>query len=148
MNGGGIGDKLNTEKWEDNNSVYFQRWIFDFIFFIICILLVLNMINGIIVNAFADIRAQGEIIEEESNEKCYMCSYHKSDFQTKNMLLETHISEDHKIKNYIKYIIYLNLTPDNDLDEVSFYIKECIKNNDINIFPNKKTISIDGEDLD
>ena len=52
---------------------YFIRWITDIIFYITVILLLLNMINGVIVSTFSQIRELSQIKEEDINEKCFIC---------------------------------------------------------------------------
>lgn len=53
-NGGGIGDVLAFQSYETSNRIpYFFRLVFDFSFFVIINVIFLNIILGIIVDAFA-----------------------------------------------------------------------------------------------
>lgn len=139
MNGGGIGDVLSEKSWGKDLKNYFQRWFFDFFFFLICILLLLNMINGIIVNAFVDIRKKDEEYEYESKEKCFICSLTKNDFQIKNISFKNHILNEHQVKSYVHYLIYLKFTQDADLDEDNLYIKNAINEKNFSVFPFQST---------
>ena len=54
--GGGIGDVLVLPSTADSTNEYVYRAIFDIIFFITTILLLLNIILGIIIDSFAELR--------------------------------------------------------------------------------------------
>lgn len=53
-NGGGIGDSFNPVDPEDNS--YIARFFFDVGFFVIMVIILLNMIFGIIIDTFAELR--------------------------------------------------------------------------------------------
>ncbi len=143
MTGGGIGDKLAVSTWAPDYSKYFQLWFFNMLFFIINILLVLNMINGIIINAFTDIREKDEEHETEVQQKCFLCSISEDTVQKKNVSLKTHIKDVHRIKAYIHYLISILLTPDKDLDDFGEYLKKQLNNKEIKIFPIGRTKELD-----
>lgn len=142
MNGGGVGDKLQKKAWENELSDYFKRWFFEFGFFIVCILLVLNMINGIIVNAFGDIRKKDELHEQESVQKCFICSISNKEFTKFNLSFKEHKKTEHKIKDYLHFLISIRLTSDKDLDELSEYVKKNLEKKEFMVFPNRQTTSI------
>jgi len=54
--GGGIGDVMSTPKIGD--STFFARFLFDASFFFLVIIIILNIIFGIIIDTFADLREQ------------------------------------------------------------------------------------------
>lgn len=132
--GGGIGDNLEVKPWDDV-GLFFGRWILDMVFFISVILLLLNMINGIIVSTFSAIREESEQKADDEENRCFICSIDKSEFEKRKMSFESHIKNQHNVKDYINFIIYLRLTPNKDLDSNQGYIKECIEERDINVFP-------------
>ena len=105
------------------------------IFFISVILLLLNMINGIIVSTFSAIREESEQKADDEENRCFICSIDKSEFEKRKLSFESHIKNEHNVKDYINFIIYLKLTANKDLDSNQGYIKDCINNRDINVFP-------------
>ena len=52
--GGGIGDSLGKVPLEEDK--YTHRIIFDLLFFIIVIIILLNIVFGIIIDTFAELR--------------------------------------------------------------------------------------------
>jgi len=55
-NGGGIGDVLEPVKIRDDQFLF--RFIFDIFFFFIVIIIIMNIIFGIIIDTFADLRGE------------------------------------------------------------------------------------------
>jgi hypothetical protein len=53
-NGGGIGDAMS--QLERSDPLYWDRYIFDLTFFMIVTIIMLNMVFGIIIDAFGNMR--------------------------------------------------------------------------------------------
>lgn len=115
-------------------------------FFIINTLLVLNMINGIVINAFTDIREQNEELLTEATKKCFLCSVSEDTFQKKNLSLAKHIKDVHKLKAYINYLIGILMTPDKDLDDFGEYLKKQMINKELKIFPIGRCMNLENDD--
>lgn len=61
--GGGVGDNLEQPEW--NDKTYNSRWLFDFLFFMMLNIILMNIFFGIIIDSFAEKRAaEGEIQAE------------------------------------------------------------------------------------
>lgn len=57
--GGGVGDLLTHQDYnDDNKSEYFARFFYDLTFFLIIIIILLNIVFGIIIDTFAELRDQ------------------------------------------------------------------------------------------
>jgi hypothetical protein len=93
------------------------------------------MINGIIVSTFSNLRIESEKELEDVANRCFICSIQKEEFEKKNISFENHIKNQHNIKDYINFIMYLKLTSNNNLDAIEGKIKEEINAKNINIFP-------------
>lgn len=148
--GGGIGDIL-SKKAIRNPQIYWVRWITDMIFYITVILLLMNMINGVIVSTFSQIREESNDKEEDINNKCFICSIDRVEFEKRNIPYDDHIMKEHKIKNYINFLVNIKLMSEKSMDYNQFYINECIKNFDVACFPVSRALSFgvfenEGED--
>lgn len=95
--GGGIGEVLDARQW--NDSAYFGRLIFDLTFFVIIIVIMLNIVFGIIVDTFGELRDQRNRIEEDIRSRCFICSLESNTFQRKKKALgfTHHITHEHNI---------------------------------------------------
>ena len=132
--GGGIGDVL-PEKSFSNLYSYFIRWLTDLIFYIAVILLLLNMINGVIVSTFSQIRELSQIKEEDINGKCFICGQSQEDFEKKRIDFNKHVNNEHNILNYIMFFVKLKSIKEKDLDSDQSYIAQKLEDLDIAFFP-------------
>lgn len=86
-------------------------------------------------STFSAIREESEQKSDDEENRCFICSIDKAEFGKRKISFETHVKKEHNVKQYINFIINLRLTPNKDLDANQGYIKECIENRDINVFP-------------
>lgn len=132
--GGGIGDLLGMKSYEDG-SMFWLRFATDVIFFITVILLLLNMINGVIVSTFSQIREESVAKEDDINNKCFICSIERVEFEKKKISYEDHCKYEHCTDTYIKYLVWVKLINEKDLDADQSFIIKCLKNREIACFP-------------
>lgn len=83
-NGGGIGDVLAQPTLDD--PTYAGRGFFDIFFYILIIIIMLNLIFGIILDAFAGLRDEKEAIDRDVKGQCFICGIDKFKFETKYIL--------------------------------------------------------------
>jgi hypothetical protein len=67
----------------EKDDAYWTKYVFDLTFFCIVIILLLNLIFGIIIDAFADMRDEKNWIEEDVKEKCFICGKLRFEFESK-----------------------------------------------------------------
>lgn len=70
-NGGGIGDILRAPS--SNEPLFVPRVIYDLLFFFIVIIIVLNLIFGVIIDTFADLRSEKQQKELILKNTCFVC---------------------------------------------------------------------------
>lgn len=70
-NGGGIGDVLRSPS--SGESLFVARVIYDLLFFFIVIIIILNLIFGVIIDTFADLRSEKQQKEEILKNTCFIC---------------------------------------------------------------------------
>ena len=70
-NGGGIGDVLRSPS--SNESLFVARVVYDLLFFFIVIIIILNLIFGVIIDTFADLRSEKQQKEEILRNTCFIC---------------------------------------------------------------------------
>ncbi|KAL6077190.1 Inositol 1,4,5-trisphosphate receptor type 1, variant 2 [Balamuthia mandrillaris] len=76
--GGGVGDLLRPPKWEEPGTLY--RILYDSTFFFLVIVILLNIIFGIIIDTFGELRVQNKAIESDITEKCFICGIDRTTF--------------------------------------------------------------------
>lgn len=70
--GGGIGETL-AQPLNSNANQYWGRYFFDLTFFIVIIIVMLNIIFGIIIDAFAALRDQRKEAMDAIQNNCFIC---------------------------------------------------------------------------
>jgi len=105
-NGGGIGDALLKPSYaEGYKTTYYFRLFFDLTFFIIINIVFLNIIFGIIIDTFAELRDEKKGIDDDMQNKCYICNIDRYTFDKSGAGFEEHIAKHHYLWNYL--ILYL-----------------------------------------
>ncbi|XP_012869761.1 PREDICTED: ryanodine receptor 3 [Dipodomys ordii] len=102
--GGGIGDEIEDPAG-DPYEMY--RIIFDITFFFFVIVILLAIIQGLIIDAFGELRDQQEQVREDMETKCFICGIGNDYFDTTPHGFETHTLQEHNLANYLFFLMYL-----------------------------------------
>ncbi|XP_036440578.1 ryanodine receptor 1-like isoform X1 [Colossoma macropomum] len=102
--GGGIGDEIEDPAG-DEYELY--RVVFDITFFFFVIVILLAIIQGLIIDAFGELRDQQEQVREDMETKCFICGIGSDYFDTTPHGFETHTLEEHNLANYMFFLMYL-----------------------------------------
>ena len=111
----------------------------------------MNMVNGIIISTFTQIREENSNKETDQEDVCFICNRKRVQFEKRKINFNKHIKYEHKQENYIYYLVTLLLTKESDLNSDQSYILESMKKKDIAFFPVEKTLylrEVDGEKED
>uniref|UniRef100_A0A665VDB3 Ryanodine receptor 2b (cardiac) n=1 Tax=Echeneis naucrates TaxID=173247 RepID=A0A665VDB3_ECHNA len=102
--GGGIGDEIEDPAGDEFEV---ERIIFDITFFFFVIIILLAIIQGLIIDAFGELRDQQEQVKEDMETKCFICGIGSEYFDTVPHGFETHTLEEHNLANYLFFLMYL-----------------------------------------
>lgn len=95
--GGGIGDEIGDPDGDDY-EVY--RIIFDITFFFFVIIILLAIIQGLIIDAFGELRDQLESVKEDMESNCFICGIGKDYFDKVPHGFDTHVAQVSLKKDY------------------------------------------------
>ncbi len=143
--GGGIADILPERDF--HTFLYFERYIHDMIFFVAVILMLMNMINGVIVSAFGQIREETTALEDDVKNVCFICGARRDDLEEEKIDYDEHIRK-HNLKTYVRYLISLILTEQSDMNEDQYYINNCLQSDNVDFFPKHVSTNEDSEEED
>ena len=115
--------KERRKSWIDHKGEYMKLFFYNFIFFIVICLIMLNLVFGIIIDTFKELR-----IEETKNEidianVCFICGVKKDVLEKNCQNFEEHNENFHNVWNYAYYIIGLKYL---DPQETNAIISETI----------------------
>ncbi len=106
-------------------------------------LVMINIINGIIVDTFQSERQKNNQLKEVKDNSCYICSIKKSKFEAQGIDFNYHINKEHNIMNYFQYILKIENTVDQaDLTFIESYVLDKVSNGITDFLPEKASYSL------
>ncbi|KAM9808663.1 ryanodine receptor 2 isoform 4-T4 [Syngnathus typhle] len=102
--GGGIGDEIEDPAGDDSEV---ERIVFDITFFFFVVVILLAIIQGLIIDAFGELRDQQEQVKEDMETKCFICGIGNEYFDKVPHGFETHTLQEHNLANYLFFLMYL-----------------------------------------
>jgi len=142
-NGGGIADSLTTISYELKEK-FFGRIVYDLTFFIIVVVIFLNIIFGIIIDTFAQLRDEKMSIEEDLQSTCFICHMERYTFDRNGNGFDHHIANDHNVWQYIFYLVHLQRKDPTDFTGVESYVMALYNTEETNWIPQHRALVIDG----
>ena len=140
--GGGIGEALGHLTIDNKN--YWFRLIFDLTFFIFVIICLLNIIFGIIIDTFADLRDKRNEFKDLIASKCFICEQKKFKIESMGEGWKLHTEKNHSILSYLHFFVFLDKKNVNDCSGVEKYVKEQIGESDFKFVPHLISKSTEG----
>jgi hypothetical protein len=105
--GGGIGDIWPKMSFKMSLGKFLLKMLTAVAFQIVIVLILGNIFMGIIVDAFAVLRDQGDTKNKDTLNNCFICNTTKEDCSNDGIDFNKHIYEEHYTKNYVYFINYL-----------------------------------------
>ncbi|GCC26788.1 hypothetical protein chiPu_0005208 [Chiloscyllium punctatum] len=139
-NGGGVGDILRQPSKDE--ALFPARVVFDLLFFFIVIIIVLNLIFGVIIDTFADLRSEKQKKEEILKSTCFICGLERDKFDNKTVSFEEHINNEHNIWNYLYFIVLVHVKKKTEYTGPESYVAQMIKTKNLDWFPRMRAMSL------
>ncbi|KAL4238125.1 Ryanodine receptor 2 [Mactra antiquata] len=130
--GGGIGDEIEPA---DGDAYEIYRILFDISFFFFVIVILLAIIQGLIIDAFGELRDQLEQVKEDMESKCFICGIGKEYFDKVPHGFETHTQNEHNFANYMFFLMHLINKPDTEYTGQETYVWELYQQRCWDFFP-------------
>ena len=150
LQNGGIGTYLHeVEPLPGMNgnftSDWYQRGAIDLSFFIIVIVVLMNIIFGIIIDTFSSLRSQRLEREDDIANVCLICSNKRATFERLTADQggwTAHLARDHDPWSYMAYYIHLQQKDNMDFTGVEQYVYHCISTGSISWFPLNQSLAL------
>ncbi|XP_013415241.1 inositol 1,4,5-trisphosphate receptor [Lingula anatina] len=139
-NGGGIGDVLR--KPSSKEPLFVARVIYDLLFFFIVIIITLNLIFGVIIDTFADLRSEKQQKEEILKNTCFICGLDRSSFDNKSVSFEDHIKNEHNMWHYLYFIVLVKVKDPTEFTGPESYVYAMIRDKNLDWFPRMRAMSL------
>ena len=141
--GGGIGDLIGLQSFNDEK--FFIVFIIQWFFYFIIVLIMLNAINGIIVDTFQSLREKNDENINIRENTCFICGINRIKFQMKSLDFDSHQKEEHNFNNYIHYLIKIHRVNEHDLNSIDYETLLCIREKRTRFFPIHTSIALNSK---
>ncbi|XP_071403401.1 inositol 1,4,5-trisphosphate-gated calcium channel ITPR2, partial [Centroberyx affinis] len=124
-NGGGVGDILRRPSKEE--PLFAARVVYDLLFFFVVIIIVLNLIFGVIIDTFADLRSEKQRKEEILKTTCFICGLERDKFDNKTVSFEEHFKAEHNMWHYLYFLVLVRVKDPTEYTGPESYVAQMIK---------------------
>jgi hypothetical protein len=149
INGGGMADTF-IPKPVSEKAEFLKRFFFDLTYFVIVIIILLNVIFGIIIDTFASMREADDERTTDMTTTCFICSIDKNRFDRNGTPFAQHIKEEHNMWEYLYYVVYLRTKDDTEYTGIETYVSDKLEEDDTTFYPTEKAMCLveDEEEVD
>ncbi|KAK6195687.1 hypothetical protein SNE40_001061 [Patella caerulea] len=119
---------------------------YDVIFFIVVTTIGLNIIFGIIVDTFSELRDSKWQIDNDMKSNCFICSRENYDFERQGNGFEHHVKKEHNQWAYLFFFIHLEETRPNDYSALELYVNNLRVRESFEFFPMNRALSLQHEE--
>lgn len=131
-----------NSNWDD--VIYVT--IFDVTFFILVTTVGLNIIFGIIVDTFSQLRDAKWEIDKDMMNNCFICSRESYDFERHGGGFEKHVRTEHYQWAYLFFFLHLDETRPNDYSALELHVFNQLQHNVYDFFPLNRALSLINEE--
>ncbi|KAL7671399.1 hypothetical protein ACOME3_006297 [Neoechinorhynchus agilis] len=130
--GGGIGDELESPS---GDPLELYRIIFDLTFFFFVVVILLAILQGLIIDAFGELREQLDSVKETLESKCFICGIGQDYFNKEPHGFEIHTSKEHDFAAYMFFLMHIINKPDTEHTGQESYVWDQYQNRRWDFFP-------------
>jgi hypothetical protein len=125
-----------------------SQWLFYFSYDLAIRFVLLNVVRGITVDTFSELRELKLERLRDTRETCFICGIDKQIFDRDKISkgFRHHIQHEHNLWNYIFFIIHLFEQDKDDDDGLEQYVRRCVAGNDITWIPSHISLCLSTTD--
>ena len=157
--GGGIGDVLMKLSYRGNIREYRGRILYDILFHLIIVLIMINLLFGIIYDSYQSFRNKKNEIKFDKKNICFICQMSRGFAINKNVDFNQHRKTVHNYWNYVYFLTYLHINNENNFKKLESNVWNKLLESDTSWIPlneeevedeiknEKKALKIEGINL-
>jgi len=134
---GGIGDQMT--------NTLDIRAALDLLYFVLVLVILLNVVFGIIIDTFSELRQKKMERLDDTFNMCFICGHEKVTFDRaydSPKGFEMHIKEDHNMWNYLFFMIFVWEQDRDDDDGLELFVRLQADNMDVSWFPMNRALCL------
>ncbi|KAL4233980.1 hypothetical protein ACF0H5_005635 [Mactra antiquata] len=139
---GDLFDNIRAHDTEKDFKMFGFVVLYHVSFFIFITTIGLNIIFGIIVDTFSELRDLKWTAESDMRDTCFICSRNSYDFEHHGKGFDHHVRHEHNMWAYIFFFIHLNGTKVNDYTALEMYVYKLLQKENYDFFPLDRALSL------
>ena len=132
---GGIGDFISKLSFLETPSYFMGMFFYQFIFFVIIILVTLAVLGGSVIDTFAELREKSQLDLYDMKNVCFICSANRNEIEKEGESFEEHVRYVHNIWTYVDYMIGLKFVDPQETNAINSGVIEKLEDKKISWFP-------------
>ena len=140
---GGLGGYLQPRELGVSELSY-QRLLYDFLYNVLLIVVLLNIVFGVIIDRFAALRTQHKEKMDDMANRCFICSIDRYTFEQIAIGgFEYHRRFEHNKWHYIYLFAHLREKPMTEYNGKELYLAMRMAKYDVSFFPSHRALAIE-----
>eukprot|EP00047_Mylnosiga_fluctuans_P022501 m.120906 g.120906 ORF g.120906 m.120906 type:complete len:2802 (-) comp9285_c2_seq2:1154-9559(-) len=121
-------------------ALHRPRLAYDLLFFFAVRIVCLNIILGIIVDTFGNLRAEKEEGDNMLHNTCFVCGLPRQEFHVRGLSFRDHC-RTHSLWAYFNFLVLLEAKAESEFNGLESYVKHCLTGDqpDLSWIPSKAT---------
>ncbi|XP_064638087.1 inositol 1,4,5-trisphosphate receptor type 2-like isoform X2 [Lineus longissimus] len=136
------GQNMPIHDSEANFERFGMYVLFNVSFFIFITTIGLNIIFGIIVDTFSELRDLKWTAEKDMRDCCFVCSRISYDFEHYGKGFQHHCKYEHNMWSYIFFFIHLADTKPNDYTALELHVYKLLQKENYDFFPLNRALCL------
>ncbi|EGD81749.1 hypothetical protein PTSG_02461 [Salpingoeca rosetta] len=142
LSGGGLGEALPAATFGFAEPGL--RTLFDLSFFILITTIGLNVVFGIIVDSFSELRDEKYQTQEIMQSECFICGLKAFDFERHGNGYDEHVHCEHNMWDYVAFFLHLEAKDRTEYTAHEQYVYEQFEKGEYAFFPVNHSLSLEG----
>ncbi|KAF0686011.1 Aste57867_22165 [Aphanomyces stellatus] len=123
-----------------DRSQFWSRIVFDVVFYLFAVIM-LNIIFGITIDTFSDLRTEASERDDRKRNQCFVCGLPRDAYDNHYIQLgipngfDKHIAEEHNMWNYLYFLVHVNSKELIECSGPEAYVKTLLLKEDLSWFP-------------
>lgn len=140
---GGIGGSLIEVDYDRSWHYVLKRMLYDNAYNIVLCLVMINIVFGIMLDTFSELRDTEVKRQEDQNTKCTICHIDSSTFDRRSEGgFSRHTEQDHNMWDYVYFIVWLQKKNPTERTGMESYMSQMIFEEDPGFFPVGKSLAL------
>jgi hypothetical protein len=128
-----VGTKTNFGGHDARSARFVLVYVFELMFFIVMLVMLLNMVFGIIIDRFAELRDDKRDNDRARAGTCFVCGIDRETFEQDGATrsgelhaFRTHVQTEHNMWSYFSCQVYLLTKDSKDFSGAESYLAKCL----------------------